>query len=128
MTFTYTAGASAKDNVRLIITDTDETYPLFTDEEIAAFLAMAANSVLLAAAMALETMARSEVLVLKVIKLLDLQTDGASVARELRMNAKLLRDQAADESTELGFSIAEMVDNPAGYVEKLTKDAQRQGY
>jgi hypothetical protein len=51
-------------------------------------------------------------LVLKVIRLLEIQTDGASVARELRMQADKLREQAdRDEAASDGgaFDWAEMV-------------------
>ena len=65
---------------------------LFTDAEIDAFLVMNDSSILLSAAAALDAMAANQVMVLKVIKNMDLQTDGASVARELRMEAKGLRD------------------------------------
>jgi len=65
---------------------------LFTDDEIDAFLAMNDNSVVLSAASALEAMAANQVMVLKVISIMDLKTDGASVARELRLEAKGLRD------------------------------------
>ena len=126
MTWTYTAGATALDNVRLLITDTDATNPIFTDEEITAFLTLNSDGVLYAAAMALETIGSSEVLVLKVIRLLDLQTDGASVSRELRMRAGVLRD-IADKAGQT-FDIAEMpgLDQFAGY-EYLVKEAQRYG-
>ncbi len=126
MTWTYTPGATAKDNVRLMITDTDAVNPIFTDEEIAAFLALASDSTLIAAAMALEAIARSEALVQKVIRLLDLQTDGASLARELRMNAKVLRDQAEAESE--CFDVAEMASlDQFIFTEFQLKDALRNG-
>src|SRR5690606_24312534 len=70
--------------VRLLATDLDEAEPLFDDEQIGAFLTMEGGNVRLAAALALETIARSEVLVSKKIRTLDLQTDGPAVARELR--------------------------------------------
>ena len=75
--------------------------------------------------MALETIGSNEVLVQKVIKLLDLQTDGASVSRELRMRAGVLRDQAATMGET--FDIAEQVFNQFGFREFITKDAQRNG-
>lgn len=84
--------------VRLLITDTDTTNEIFTDVEIGVFLSMAAEGdVRLAAAEAMETIARSEALVQKKIKLLDLTTDGPAVAKELRESAQILRDQAENE-------------------------------
>ena len=123
MTWSYSAGATAKDNVRLIITDIDGTNAIFSDEEITAFLTLNASNTLRAAAMALDTIASSEVLVLKVIRLLDLTTDGAKVADALRKHAASLREQAVLEDE--GFDIAEMVFNPATFVEKINKEALR---
>lgn len=103
--------------VRLLITDTDYTNLIFQDNEITAFLALNAGSILLAAAQAIDVMAVNEVMVLKVIKLLDLSTNGAAVAKALNDKAAALRKQAADlDSTfdwaEMGlgaFSIRELI-------------------
>jgi len=81
--------------VRLLISDTDESAPVFTDAEITAFLALAGSSVRLAAAEALDTIASNEVMVSKVIRTQDLQTDGSKVSAELRARATTLREQAA---------------------------------
>lgn len=83
--------------VRLLITDLTEP-PLFTDEQIQAFLTLEGDSVKLAAASALETIARSEALVSKRITTQDLSTDGPAVARELRASAAALRAQADTDS------------------------------
>jgi hypothetical protein len=83
--------------VRLLITDVDSDNPLFTDGEITAFLALENGVVKLAAASALETIARSEVLISKKITTQDLSTDGPAVAAELRAQAKALREQARQE-------------------------------
>jgi len=123
MAFTYDP-TTDRGKVRLLATDTDVAYPLFTDAEIDAFLTLNSN-VLIAAAMTLETIASNEVLTQKVIKLLDLSTNGAAVGKELRERAKVLRDQAAGE--ESGFDYAEMVFDQFGYMEKITKEALRSG-
>lgn len=87
--------------VRLLCTDLDEVSPLFDDAQITAFLAMNGDRVKKAAAMALDTIAVSEVLISKVIRTQDLQTDGAKVAAELRARAKALRDEdTADEDDD----------------------------
>jgi hypothetical protein len=83
--------------VRLLVTDLNEVAPLFTDPQITAFLVMEGHVVKRAAATALETIARSEVLIAKRITTQDLSTDGPSVGRELRESAKQLRAQAAAE-------------------------------
>ena len=124
MPFTYDP-TTDRGRVRLLSTDVDSTDPCFTDEEVDAFLTLASSSVLLAAAMAIESIARSEVLVQKVIKLLDLQTDGASVARELRMSAGVLRKQA--EAADETFDWAEMVQDQFTYRNKLIKESLRGG-
>lgn len=82
--------------IRLLITDVDETTPLFQDAELNAFLTME-GGVKRAAAAALETIARSEALISKKITTLNLSTDGPAVAKELRESARQLRDQAAAE-------------------------------
>ena len=101
MAFTYNLTTEAG-KVRLLITDTDYTNPIFEDNEIDVFLSITAvdgtNDINLAAAMALETIAASEALVQKKIKLLDLTTDGPAVATSLRAAAKLLREQSDNES------------------------------
>ena len=76
---------------------------IFTDEQIAGYLALESGNVKLAAASALAALAASEVLILKVIKTDDKETDGAKVGAELRARAKMLRDevkaQAADDTS-----------------------------
>lgn len=81
--------------VRLLITDISETDPLFTDADLMAVLAAEGDNVKLAAATALEVIARSELLIAKKISTQDLSTDGPAVAAELRAQAKSLRDQVS---------------------------------
>jgi len=113
MSFTYNASLSTdRDKVRLLATDVDAASPIFTDAEMDAFMSLEGSNIKRSAALALETIARNQVLVLKVIRLLEIQTDGASVARELRMQADKLREQAdRDEAASDGgaFDWAEMV-------------------
>ena len=101
MAFTYDL-TTDRGQVRLLITDTDHDNPIFQDNEIDFFISNTAvdssNDVNLAGAKALETIAASEVLVQKKIKLLDLTTDGPAVAKALRESAVLLREQSDSES------------------------------
>ena len=101
MAFTYDLSTEAG-KVRLLITDTDHDNEIFSDSEINTFLSLTAvdgsNDINLASAVALETIAASEALVQKKIKLLDLTTDGPAVATSLRAAAKILRDQSENES------------------------------
>lgn len=111
MSWTYDA-TTDRGKVRLLATDVDSSNQIFSDAEIDTFLTLEDSNIKRSAALALETIARNQVLVLKVIRLLEIQTDGASVARELRMQADNLREQAtADEARSDGgaFDWAEMV-------------------
>jgi hypothetical protein len=88
--------------IRLLTTDQDEAFPLHTDAQLAAFLAMEGGNVKRAAAASLEAIATSETLVGKKITTQDLSTDGPAVAKDLRERAKGLREQAdqADDDAE----------------------------
>lgn len=83
--------------VRLLIADLNHADPLFSDADLLAVLATESGNVKLAAATALEIIARSEVLISKKITTQDLSTDGPAVAAELRAQAKSLRDQVAKD-------------------------------
>ncbi len=125
MAFTYVLDTDVG-KVRLLITDTDEDNPIFQDYEIDVFLSMTSNEdgndIRLASALALETIARSEVLVQKRITLLDIQTDGPSVAKELRESAKLLREESESEGD---IDWIEMGLTNANRFEIIFKDALR---
>lgn len=79
---------------RLFATDVTEASPIFTDDQWTGFLAAYGGDARRAAARALEVIAASEVLVSKVIRTQDLQTDGAKVSAELRALAASLRAEA----------------------------------
>jgi hypothetical protein len=121
MAFTYDVSTD-RGKVRLLITDVQEANPLFQDAEIDAFLTLN-TSVRLAAAAALEVIAASEVLVLKKIVNLDLETDGPAVARELRELAKQLR---AQDSSIGAFDVAEQIHDDFTLREYWLKQAQRE--
>lgn len=99
--------------VRLLMTDTDEMEPIFSDEEVGSFLALTDNEILLAAAMGLDTMASSNALVLKKVNLMGVETDGPAVAAALRSQAASLRKQWKEHSEDGGFPIgaAEFADD-----------------
>lgn len=128
MSWSYDSSATEpKDQVRLLINDTDDTDEenhYFEDEEITAFLTMEGNVVKLAAAQALETLASSEVMIQKRIKLLDLSTDGPSESRELRARASELRDQVYEGDDNLP-DWAELVVNPQTFEERIRNEALR---
>jgi hypothetical protein len=79
--------------VRLLIVDTSDD-PVFTDDEINAFLALEGQVVKLAAAQALDAIASDEALTSKRITDHDLSTDGPATAAALRAHANSLRAQA----------------------------------
>lgn len=126
MAFTYDVSTDAG-RVRMLVPDSNATSYVFEDEEVNAFLALEGGVVRRAAALALETIASNEALTLKVIKVLDLQTDGAKTSDALLKRAALLRSQAeADEAAEGGaFDWAEMVLDPFSARERLAKQALR---
>ena len=104
MPWTYDVSTD-RGKVRLLCTDSDTNQQIFTDAEIDAFLEIEGSSVRLAAAAALERIAATQALLLKKLVMLDLETDGPAVAKELRELAARLRDT---EKGDEGFDIAEM--------------------
>lgn len=101
MAYTYVLSEDVG-KVRLLVPDNNAADYVFEDEEITTFL-MLETGVKRAAALALETIASNEALVLKVIKLLDVQTDGAKVSDALLKRAEKLRGQATDDE-ELSYT------------------------
>ncbi len=95
MTATYDVSTNAG-QVRLLCGDTVTTDACFQDAEISAFLAMYDGDVLMAAALALDTMAATQAMILKVITQNGVSTNGAAVAGALREQAAVLRRQAAE--------------------------------
>jgi len=110
--------------VRLLCSDTNDADRIFSDPEITAFLALNGGSVLLAAAQAIDAMAVNEVMVLKVIRLLDLTTNGAAVAKALNAKADALRKQVNEEAD---FDWAEMNLDPFTMREIIIKEEMRGG-
>lgn len=109
------AATADMDMVRLLIPDTDPTQQFFTDSQISAFLALE-GGVKKAAAQALDVLASNEAMVSKVIRTLDLQTDGAKLSAELRARASSLREQADSVDAEGSTFGLEIVDfNPSAW-------------
>ena len=118
MAFTYVLTTSIG-QVRLLIPDRVVTDAFFDDDEITAMLTLEGNNVRLGAAMALETMASSEAYVQKVIRVLDLSTNGAATSAALLARAAKLREQAATLALGAGFEIAEWAVNDFSYREAM---------
>lgn len=110
MAFTYDLTTDAG-RVRLLVPDSDAASYVFDDDEVDTFLALE-TGVKRAAALALETIAANQALTLKVIRLLDLSTDGARTSDALLKRADGLRKQAdVDDLAVAGaaFDMAEML-------------------
>lgn len=110
MAFTYDVSTD-RGRVRMLIPDSSTSSYVFEDAEIDAFLSLEGDDVRRAAALALETIASNEALTLKVIRILDLQTDGAKTSDALLKRAALLRGQADAAEAASGdlFDWGEMV-------------------
>lgn len=127
--FTYDP-TTDRGKVRMLITDRNPATEIFYDGEIDAYLSMMGNNVLRAAALALMTIASEEALQLKVIKLLELTTDGAKLADSLRALALEYQEKAdlAEAAEEGGaFDYAELVVDEFTYRERLDKESLRAG-
>jgi hypothetical protein len=116
VTFTYDPtnpdpSIAAGGGVRLLVNDVDEASPVFTDEEIAAFLTLEGGIVKLAAATAIDTNADNEALASKVLRTQDLSTDGAKVAEALHKRADMLREQHF--SDDFTFDVIDLSDDAA---------------
>lgn len=83
--------------VRLIIGDTNADDPDFTDDQLHGFLSIARDSVLRAAADALDAIATNEALLSKKLSTQDRSSDGPAVADALRAHATALRQRAKEE-------------------------------
>lgn len=128
MAFTYDLSTDTG-KVRLLVPDRNSSEPVFQDNEISTFLDLEGGSIHRAAALALETVATDEALVLKVAKLLDTETDGAKLAETLLKRAASLRKQADGQDARSGdlFDWAEMSFSPFAYRERLANEWMRSG-
>lgn len=117
---------------RLLIPDRVEAEAIFQDEEITAFLALENSVIKRASALALETIASDEALVLKVLKLGEDRTDGAKLSDALLKRAGLLRQQASFEIADVEdgeglFDIAEEIYDNFGRREHRWNEVLRGG-
>jgi hypothetical protein len=114
--------------VRLRIFDRDNTNQIFDDETIeAVFNNLERTSVKRTAAFLLETIATQQALILKVMKNLELTTDGAKLADSLAKQAASLRSQADidDAAIDDAFDWAEQVFDVFGERERLLNEILR---
>ena len=99
--------------VRLLAADAGAE-PLFTDDQLEAFLSLNGGSERLAAAEALETIALSELLVAKKIRTQDLSSDGPAVSAELRALAAGLRRRASELGEDASENVFDVIATFAG--------------
>ena len=125
MSFSYDPGTPVG-LIRLMIDDTQAQYAAFQDEELLAYLNLeGGSSVKLAASDALMTLAKNRVWIAQKITMLDLVTDGPSVAAEMRAQAKELRRQALEEDPNGQFDWAEQVGNAFSERDRIYKQFLR---
>ena len=127
MAFTYDLSTEIG-QVRLLIPDRVDAGHVFEDDEIQAFLALE-GTVREATAGALETIASDQAMVLKVMRLLDLQTDGAKVSDALLARAAKLRQEAENDLAAAGegWAWAEMVTTDFAARERIVDESLRDG-
>jgi hypothetical protein len=77
--------------IRLMITDTDESDFIFTDDQINAFLSIEDDVLECGAALALETIASQQVLTDKYLSIGDISLNGVAPAENLMKRAAGLR-------------------------------------
>lgn len=122
--------------VRLLAQDNNQAAAIYPDDaQIQAFLALTSGTnetahIKRAAALALLTTANNQTLVLKKVKLLDLDVDGTVLAAELRQAAALLNEQAHQDEANDGanFDYAEFADDAFQRRELLYKRFLRGGF
>lgn len=109
MAATYNLATTTGQLRLLALKDTDTTDPVFTDEEYAVFYSFENSNMRRAIARIYETVAGSEAYIQKVIKLLDISTDGVKLAAEMRAQAAHQRKLADEEEARDGtmWDIAE---------------------
>lgn len=124
MTFTYDPTTDIG-RVRRTLPDKTASVYFWTDEEIQSFLNDEGNW-RRASALALETMASDSAMVLLVMKVQNITTDGAKVSDALLKRAAELRKQAnIDEAATSGgsFDVIETVTDDFGYRQRLFNQA-----
>jgi hypothetical protein len=121
--------------VRLLITDTDSSRPIFQDEEVNAFLSLTVDSQtpsgkpFIAAAFALDTIATNEALCEKALTILGLQIDGPALSKELRARAVQLRDDYMKYvNADPLFTSAEFADGVFQDTEEVYKQYLRSSF
>ena len=121
MSFTYDPATDAG-KVRLLISDTQDANHIFEDAEIQSFMDIQGDP-RLAAAMALESIASSQILLLKVIGMTNgISTHGDKMGKALQDLAESLRKRVDED---YAFDWAEMVSNSFSERDRIYKQFLR---
>lgn len=125
MTYTYDPTTDIG-RIRRTIPDKVEADAFWTDEELQSFL-LDEGDWRRATALALETMASDDLLVLKVIKIQNIETNTDRMASALMKRAQKLRDLAVEADANDGdaWDIAEFVLDDNQYKERVFSQALR---
>jgi hypothetical protein len=133
MAFTYVLGTNVG-TIRLLIPDREAAEYFFEDAELEALQGIQVGATdtiknMRAAATALEILASDEAYTLKMVKLLDLTTNGPATAEELRARAARLWDEAdaLESASTADFDWAEWVVNDFSGRERIDAESLRSG-
>ena len=126
MTYTYDPTTNIG-RVRRTIPDRVEANAVWTDEEIESFLLDEEGDWRRATALALETIASDQLLVLKVVKVQNIETNLDRAMIAMLKRAQALRDQSkeADAADGSAFEIAEVVVDANQYRERVGNQVLR---
>lgn len=127
MSFTYDPTTNIG-RVRRTLPDKDMDEAFWSDEEIDSFLVDEGNDWRLATALALETIASDELLVIKSIRIQNIETNADRYANVLLKRAASLREQAvaADAASSDAFDFAEIIVTDDQYRQRIYNQALRQ--
>lgn len=127
MAYTYDLSTTVG-KVRRTVPDKVVDNYIWTDEEIQSFLDDSGGNWRRASALILETMASDDLIVLKVVKIHNLETNTDRLMSAMLKRAASLRAEAATEeanSADSDFEVAEMITNDFQYYERLTGEFLR---
>jgi hypothetical protein len=126
MSFTYDLTTDVG-RVRRTIPDKTEATAIWSDEEIESFIEDEGDW-RRASAAALEAIASNHLLVLKVVRIHNLETNTDRLARELMARAKLIRTQANEADVNAGDSwdVAEVIVTDSQFRERLWNQRLRE--
>lgn len=127
MSFTYDPTTNVG-RIRRTIPDKIEDDAVWTNEELQSFLDDEGGDWRRATALALETMASDDLLVLKTIRVQNIETNVDRMAKQLFDRAKRLRDLAMDADANAGdaFDFAEVAVTDHQYRERVWNQALRE--